>query len=147
MAPQILLNHAQPIAEPLRNLCVLFALCNLCLCELSMTKVRRSNLCTTLFSSRPRACSAMQSAAAVSFVCWALARQALTCFGATPLAWPVRPKPPFNADGDVIFRYHFDAPFRGIILPQILQGHERGLSKCMDNVYWLRGHATAVTCT
>ena len=27
-----------------------------------------------------------------------------------PGVWPVRPEPPFNTDGDVIFRYHFDAP-------------------------------------
>ena len=81
----------------------------------------------------------MQSTSTVSFVCWTLARHAPACFGATSLAWPVSAKAPFNADGDVIFRYHFDAPFEGIILPQILQGHERGLSKCMDNVYWLRG--------
>ena len=52
----------------------------------------------------------VQPATAVSFVCWTFARRALTCFGATSLPWPFRPKPPFNTDGNVIFRYHFDAP-------------------------------------
>ena len=58
----------------------------------------------------------MQRAAAVSLVCWALARGAPACFGATSLAWPFRPEPLFNTDGDVIFRYHFDAPDHEVLL-------------------------------
>ena len=97
------------------------------------------DLCTTLLSSRPRACPAMQPAAAISLVCWASARGAPACFGATSLTRPVRPEPPFNTDRDVIFRYHFDVPFRGTILPQFLQGHERGPCKWLDKSNWLLG--------
>jgi hypothetical protein len=52
----------------------------------------------------------MQPAAAVSFVGGTLTRGASTCLGTASLAWLFRPKPPFNTNGDVIFRYHFDVP-------------------------------------
>ena len=40
----------------------------------------------------------------------------MACFGATSLPWPVRPEPPFNTDGNVIFRYHLGAPNSEVIL-------------------------------
>ena len=58
----------------------------------------------------------MQSTSAISFVCWTLARGPATCFGATSLTRPVRPEPPFGADGNVIFRYHLGAPNSEVIL-------------------------------
>ena len=115
MASQILLNHTEPIAKPLRNLCVFFALCNHCLGVLTSSRVCCCNLCEALLGSRPRACPSVQSAAAISFVCWTFARRALACFGATSLPWPVRPEPPFNTDGDVIFRYHLGTPISGVL--------------------------------
>ena len=115
MAPQILLNHAQPIAEPLCNLCVFFALCNHCLGVPTGGCVRCCNFCEALLCSRPRACPSVQPAAAISFVSRALTRGAPTCFGATSLTWPVRPEPPFNTDGDVIFRYHLGTPINGVL--------------------------------
>ena len=58
----------------------------------------------------------MQPAAAVLLVGRSLTRGAPACFGATSLAWPFRPEPLFNTDGDVIFRYHFDAPDHEVLL-------------------------------
>ena len=116
MGLQVLLNHAQPIAEPLRNLCVFFAPRNHCLGVLTSSCVCCCNLCKALLGSRPRTCPTMQPAAAISLVCWASARRALACFGATSLAWPVRPEPPFNTDGDVIFRYHLGIPDHEVLL-------------------------------
>ena len=115
MGLQALLNHAEPIAKPLCNLCVFLALCNHCLGVLTSSRVCCCNLCKALLGSRPRTCPTMQSAAAISLVCWALARGAPACFGATSLPWPVRPEPPFNADGDVIFRYHSGNPISGVL--------------------------------
>ena len=114
MAPQILLNHTEPIAEPLCNLCVFSAFRNHCPGVLTSSRVRCCNLCTTLLSSRPRACSTMQPAAAVSLVCWALARGAPACFGATSLAWPVSTKARLNANQNIAFCYHSDTPINGV---------------------------------
>ena len=110
MASQILLNHAEPIAEPFRNLCVFLALCNHCLGVLTSSRVCCCNLCEALLCSRPRACPSVQPAAAISFVCWAFARQALTCFGATSLARPVSAKARLNANQNIAFCYHSDSP-------------------------------------
>ena len=88
-------------------------LLKLVLGELPMTKVRcRDPRSSTL---GPRSCTspAMQPAAAVSLVCWALAGGTPTCFGATSLAWPVRAEPPFNADGHIIFCKHLNTPIMG----------------------------------
>ena len=58
-------------AELLRNLCVFPALRDHCLGVLTSSRVCCCNLCEALLGSRPRACSTMQSATAISFVCWA----------------------------------------------------------------------------
>ena len=44
------------------------------------------------------------------FVCADVCKASLTCFGATSLPGHLGPNSPFNTDGNVIFRYHFDAP-------------------------------------
>lgn len=128
MVPQIPLSHAQPIAEPLSNLCAFPAPRNHCPGVLTSSRVRCCNLCKTLFGSRPCACPAMQPAAAVLLVCWTLARRASACFGATSLAWPVRPEPPFNTDGDVIFRYHSGNPINGVLFYRKFCRATRGAS-------------------
>ena len=52
---------------------------------------------------------------AVLLVCRTLAPSAPSCFGTTSFTWPVRPEPPFGADGNVIFRYHLGAPNSEVI--------------------------------
>ena len=108
-------QQAQPIAKPLRNLCVFPAPRNHCPGVLTSSRVRSCNLCTTLLSSRPRACPAMQPAAAVSLVCWAQARGAPACFGAATLSRPVRPEACLQPNQYVIFCYHLDIPINGVL--------------------------------
>ena len=85
-------------------------------CCINYSNVRCCNLCEALLCSRPRACPSVQPAAAISFVSRALTRGAPACFGATSLAWPVRPETPFSTDGNVIFRYHSGTPNSEVIL-------------------------------
>ena len=57
----------------------------------------------------------MQSTSAISFAGRTPTCGPATCFGATSLTRPVRPEPPFGADGNVIFRYHLGAPNSEVI--------------------------------
>ena len=115
MGLQVLLNHAEPIAEPLRNLCVFPAPRNHCLGVLTSSCVCCCNLCTTFCRLRAYGPTSVQSTSAISFAGRTPTCGAPACFGATSLAWPVRPEPPFNTDIDVIFRYHSDSPEREVI--------------------------------
>ena len=60
--------------------------------------------------------TSVQSTSAISFAGRTPTCGPATCFGATSLTRPVRPEPPFGADGNVIFRYHLGAPNSEVIL-------------------------------
>ena len=58
----------------------------------------------------------MQSAAAISLVCWALARGAPACFGTTSLTRPVSAKARLNANQNIAFCYHLGTPDHEVLL-------------------------------
>ena len=55
----------------------------------------------------------MEAAAAILLVGRTLARGPLTGLSTTSLPRPVRPKPPFDTDGHVIFCKHLNTPIVG----------------------------------
>ena len=74
--------------------------------ELPVTKVRRRNLRSALFCLSTSAGPSMQSAAAVRLVSRTLTRGAPTCLRTASLPRPVRPEPPPDTDGHIVFRQH-----------------------------------------
>ena len=85
---------------------VLPPLLKLVLGELPMTKVRRRDPRQTLFSLSTSAGPAMEAAPAVLFVSRTLSGAALTCPRTAKLPRPVRPEPPLETDGHVVFCQH-----------------------------------------
>ena len=74
--------------------------------ELPMTKVCRRDPRSTLLGLSASAAAAMEAAAAVLLVGRTLARGAPTCLRTASLPGPVRPEPPLDADGHVVFCQH-----------------------------------------
>ena len=85
---------------------VLTPLLKLVLGELPMTKVRRRDPRSTLFGLCASAGPAMEAAAAVLLVGRTLTRGAPTCLRTTSLPRPVRPEPPIDTDGHIVFCQH-----------------------------------------
>ena len=81
-------------------------LIKLVLGELPMTEVRRRDPRSTLFGLRASASPAMKVAPAILLIGKTLTRGAPTCLCAAPLPRPVRPKPPLNTIGHVVFCQH-----------------------------------------
>ena len=86
--------------------CVLPPLLKLVLGELPMTKVRRRDARSTLFGLCARAAPAMEAAAAILLIGRTLTRGAPTCLRTTSLPRPVRPEPPIDTDGHIVFCQH-----------------------------------------
>ena len=74
--------------------------------ELPMTKVRRRYPRSTLFGLCTGAGPAVKSVTPILLVGRTLTRGALTCLRTTSLPRPVRPEPPLDADGHVVFCQH-----------------------------------------
>ena len=85
---------------------VLPPLLKIVLGELPMTKVRRRYPRSTLFSLCTSAGSAMEAATSILLVGGALARCAPTCLRTASLPRPIRPEPPLDTDGHVVFYQH-----------------------------------------
>ena len=81
-------------------------LLKLVLGELPVTKVRRRDPRSTLFGLCTSAGPAMEAAPAILLIGRTLTRGAPTCLRTAPLPWPVRPKPPLDTDGHVVFCQH-----------------------------------------
>ena len=81
-------------------------LLKLVLGELPMTKVRRRDPRSTLFGLCASAGPAMEAAAAVLLVGRTLTRGAPTRLCTASLPWPVRPEPPLDTDGHIVFCQH-----------------------------------------
>ena len=103
---QLALHLAKLLADlpPLGS--ILTPLLKLVLGELSMTKVRRRDPRSTPFCPSTSAGTSMQSAAAVRLVSRTLTRGAPTCLRTASLPRPVRPEPPPDTDGHIVFRQH-----------------------------------------
>ena len=95
--------------------------------ELPVTKVRRRDPRSSVLGPRPSACSSVESTAAVLLVGWTLTRCAPTCLRTASLTRPVRPKPPLNTDGHVVFCQHEYHPAYEVLLYRKLSGASRGL--------------------
>ena len=74
--------------------------------ELPMTKVRRRDPHSTLFGLCAIAGPAMKSALAIRLIGRTLTRRAPTCLRTAPLPRQVRPEPPLDTDGHVVFCQH-----------------------------------------
>ena len=74
--------------------------------EPPMTKVRRRDPCSTLFSHCTSAGPAMEAAAAILLIGRTLTRGAPTCLRTASLPRPIRPEPPHDTDGHVVFLKH-----------------------------------------
>ena len=85
---------------------VIQPLLKLFLGEPPMTKVRRRDPCSTLFSHCTSAGPAMEAAAAILLIGRTLTRGAPTCLRTASLPRPIRPEPPLDTDGHVVFCQH-----------------------------------------
>ena len=74
--------------------------------ELPMTEIRCRDPRSTPFCPSTSAGTSMQSAAAVRLVSRTLTRGAPTCLRTASLPRPVRPEPPPDTDGHIVFRQH-----------------------------------------
>ena len=85
-----------------------------------------------------------------------LSRQCL--LSSPPLPRPVRPEPPLDTDGHIVFCHHEQHPACEVLLYRKLSGYsrrsdlsisgklsvsERGVGKCVDTGCWLRGQDEA----
>ena len=90
-----------------------------------MTEVCRRDPRSTLFGPRTSTGPTMQSAPAILFGSRTLTRGAPTCLRTAPLPRPVRPKPPFDTDGHVVFCQHGKHPACGVLLYRKFSGASR----------------------
>ena len=104
---------------------VLTPLLKLVLSELPMTKVRRRDPRSTLFGFCTSAGPAMQPATSILPVGRTLTRVAPTCLRTAPLPWPVRPEPPLDTDGHIVFCQHEYHPAYEVLLYRKLSGASR----------------------
>ena len=74
--------------------------------EPPMTKVRRRDPCSTLFSHCTSAGPAMEAAAAILLIGRTLTNGTPTCLRTTSLPRTVRPKPPPDTDAHFVFGKH-----------------------------------------
>ena len=81
-------------------------LLKLVLGELPMAKVRRRDPRSTLLGLSASAGPAMEAAAAVLLVGRTLTRGAPTCLRTASLPRPIRPEPPLDTDGHIVFCQH-----------------------------------------
>ena len=105
------LPKLHPDLSALGRVCPTFFQLNLG--ELPMTEVRRRDPRSSVLGPCTSAGPTMQSASAVFLVSRSLARSPPTGLRTASLTWPVSPKPPFDADGHVIFCKHLNSPIMG----------------------------------
>ena len=99
--------HLAKLLADLPSLCsTCTSLLNLVLSELPMTKVRRRDPRSTLLGLCASAGPAMKAAAAILLVGRTLTRGAPTCLCTASLPRPIRPEPPLDTDGHVVFFKH-----------------------------------------
>ena len=90
-----------PDLSALGRVCPIFF--QLDLGELAMTEIRRRDPRSSVLGPRTSTSPSVQSAAAILLVGRTLARGPPPGLSTASLTWPVSPKPPFDADGHVIF--------------------------------------------
>ena len=86
---------------------------NLVLCVLSVTEICCRDPRSSVLGPRTCTSSPVESAAPVLLFGRTLARGPPTGLRPTSLAWPIRPKTPFDADSHVIFCKHLNTPIMG----------------------------------
>ena len=104
---------------------VRFSLLKLVFGELPMAEVRRRDSRSTLLGLSASAGPAMQPAPAILLICRTLTRGTTTCLRTAPLPRPVRPKPPLDTDGHVVFCQHGKHPACGVLLYRKFSGASR----------------------
>ena len=122
---QLVLHLAKffPDLPPLGR--ILTPLLKLVLGELPMTKVRRRDPRSSTPGPRSCASPAMEAAAAILLIGRTLTRGAPTCLCTASLPWPIRPKPPLETDGHVVFCQHGKHPAYGVLLYRKFSGASR----------------------
>ena len=104
---------------------ILTPLLKLVLGELPVTKVRRRDPRSTLLGLSTSAGPAMEAAAAVLLVGRTLTRGAPTCLRTASLPRPIRPEPPLETDGHIVFYQHEYHPAYEVLLYRKLGGASR----------------------